>query len=231
MLITNSQYLPCDLQVTYMYTFHRTYRSLGHNSYTRPTGRMLITNIQYLPCDLQVTYMYAFHRTYRSLGISRIQDLQVVCVSHDEPYKLDARGGCAPARANEGLVAPTAQAIEGKVTTNRPVGPIYYGYIYQHTRKKTCCWTIFTLIFLSRFPREEEKLYRFLEKKSKIILAVNFFSADEIFRNRKKIFWKSAVLLKIDLFSLFWNFLEISFFRPQHFQKCVLIDISSPRKL
>ena len=36
-------------------------------------------------------------------------------------------------------------------------------------------------------------------------------------------------MLKIDLFSFFWNFLEISFFRPQHFQKCVLIDISSPR--
>ena len=113
MFITNSQYLSCDLQVTYMYTFHRTYRSLGHNSYTRPTGRMLITNIQYLPCGLQVTYMYAFHRTYRTLGISRIQDLQVVCVcarmraekavqdSHDELYKLDARGGCAPSRTDD----------------------------------------------------------------------------------------------------------------------------------
>ena len=108
---------------------------------------MFITNSQYLPCDLQVTYMYAFHRTYRSLGISRIQDLQVVCVcarmraekavqdSHDELYKLGARGGCAPARANEGLVAPTAQAIEGKVTTNRPVGPIYFGYIYIYIYK------------------------------------------------------------------------------------------------
>ena len=81
------------------------------------------------------------------------------------------------------------------------------------------------------FSEREGEGFSIFWEKSKIILAVNFFSADEIFRNRKKYFEISAVLLKIDLFSLFWNFLEISYFQSRHFQKCVLIDISSPRKL
>ena len=78
---------------------------------------------------------------------------------------------------------------------------------YQHTGKKMCCWTIFTLIFLSRFPKEKEKVFRFLEKKSENILAVNFFSAHENFRNR----WKKY--LKICSFAqnrFIFTFLEFS---------------------
>ena len=60
-------------------------------------------------------------------------------------------------------------------------------YISAH-RKKNVLLDYFHAYFFITFSEREGKAFSISWKKSKIILAVNFFSADEIFQNRVKIF-------------------------------------------
>ena len=92
-----------------------------------------------------------------------------------------------------------------------------YIYISAH-RKRMCCWTIFTLIFLSRFPREKKELFDFYEKNRKIFQRSTFFRPTKFFKIIKKISENLQFCSKSIYFHFSGIFSRFHFFDPNIFK-------------